>query len=203
MASRTTLRVGPAAWDHDGSPGTPPQAEAGAGSGGRNPTPASKRAGCSAAGWLATCPRRSRDPSLAGFRLVRPSRILRSWTLSKPRDRALSQRRVGWQPSRFFTERVEAERAFALAEQLGSVNAAAQQLDTTWPSLRKTFTRHGPACLPATLTSSGSGRSPPPASEPGSRPPRPWTRFSWPSTLTPSRPESGQRPSCMSRSRFP
>jgi len=30
-----------------------------------------------------------------------------------------------------------------LAEQLGSVNAAAQQLGTTWPSLRKAFTRHG------------------------------------------------------------
>jgi hypothetical protein len=74
---------------------------------------------------------------------VRPSRILRSWTLSKPRDRALSQRRVGWQPSRFLTDRAEAERAFALAEQLGSVNAAAKELDTTWPSLRKAFTRHG------------------------------------------------------------
>jgi hypothetical protein len=30
-----------------------------------------------------------------------------------------------------------------LAEQLGSVNAAASQLGTTWPSLRKAFTRHG------------------------------------------------------------
>jgi hypothetical protein len=50
---------------------------------------------------------------------------------------------VGWQPSRFLTDRAEAERAFQLAEQLGSVNAAAQQLDTTWPSLRKAFTRHG------------------------------------------------------------
>jgi hypothetical protein len=30
-----------------------------------------------------------------------------------------------------------------LAEQLGSVNAAAQELGTTWPSLRKAFTRHG------------------------------------------------------------
>jgi hypothetical protein len=50
---------------------------------------------------------------------------------------------VGWQPSRFLTDRAEAERAFALAEQLGSVNAAAQQLGTTWPSLRKAFTRHG------------------------------------------------------------
>ena len=32
--------------------------------------------------------------------------------------------------------------AYTLAEQLGSVNAAAQQLGTTWPSLRKAFTRH-------------------------------------------------------------
>jgi hypothetical protein len=34
-------------------------------------------------------------------------------------------------------------RAFQLAEQLGSVNAAAAELGTTWPSLPKTFTRHG------------------------------------------------------------
>jgi hypothetical protein len=40
-------------------------------------------------------------------------------------------------------DRAEAERAFQLAEQLGSVNAAAKELDTTWPSLRKAFTRHG------------------------------------------------------------
>ena len=50
---------------------------------------------------------------------------------------------MGWQPSRFLAERAEAERAFALAEQLGSVNAAAQELGTTWPSLRKAFVRHG------------------------------------------------------------
>jgi hypothetical protein len=50
---------------------------------------------------------------------------------------------LGWQPSRFLTDRAEAERAFQLAEQLGSVNAAATQLGTTWPSLRKAFTRHG------------------------------------------------------------
>ena len=31
----------------------------------------------------------------------------------------------------------------SLAEQLGSVNGAATQLGTTWPSLRKAFTRHG------------------------------------------------------------
>ena len=51
--------------------------------------------------------------------------------------------RVGWQPSRFLADRAEAERAYALAEQLGSVNAAAAELGTTWPSLRKAFTRHG------------------------------------------------------------
>jgi len=55
----------------------------------------------------------------------------------------LPQQRVGWQPSRFLSERAEAERAFALAERLGSVNAAAAELGTTWPSLRKAFQRHG------------------------------------------------------------
>jgi hypothetical protein len=50
---------------------------------------------------------------------------------------------VGWQPSRFLADRTEAQRAFQLAERLGSVNAAAAQLGTTWPSLRKAFTRHG------------------------------------------------------------
>jgi WhiB family transcriptional regulator, redox-sensing transcriptional regulator len=51
--------------------------------------------------------------------------------------------RVGWQPSRFLADRAEAERAFALAERLGSINAAAAELGTTWPSLRKAFHRHG------------------------------------------------------------
>jgi hypothetical protein len=50
---------------------------------------------------------------------------------------------VRWQPSRFLADRGEAERAFALAERLGSINAAAAELGTTWPSLRKAFTRHG------------------------------------------------------------
>jgi hypothetical protein len=45
------------------------------------------------------------------------------------------QSHLGWQPSRFLTDHGEAERAFQLAEQLGSVNAAASQLGTTWPSL--------------------------------------------------------------------
>jgi hypothetical protein len=50
---------------------------------------------------------------------------------------------VGWQPSRFLSDRAEAERAYQLAERLGSINAAARELGTTWPSLRKAFTRHG------------------------------------------------------------
>jgi hypothetical protein len=53
------------------------------------------------------------------------------------------RRPVGWQPSRFLTDRGEAERAFRLAERLGSVNAAAAELGITWPSLRKAFQRHG------------------------------------------------------------
>jgi hypothetical protein len=53
------------------------------------------------------------------------------------------RRRLGWQPSRFLADRAEAERAFALAERLGSVNAATAELGSTWPSLRKAFTRHG------------------------------------------------------------
>jgi hypothetical protein len=55
----------------------------------------------------------------------------------------MPSRRVGWQPSRFLADRAEAERAFQLAERLGSVNAAAAELGTTWPSLRKAFHRHG------------------------------------------------------------
>jgi hypothetical protein len=50
---------------------------------------------------------------------------------------------VGWQPSRFLADRAEAERAFQLAQRLGSVNAAAAELGTTWPSLCKAFQRHG------------------------------------------------------------
>ena len=53
------------------------------------------------------------------------------------------EQRVGWQPSRFLADRAEAERAYQLAERLGSINAAAQELGTTWPSLRKAFQRHG------------------------------------------------------------
>jgi hypothetical protein len=38
---------------------------------------------------------------------------------------------AGWLPSRFLTDRAEAEQTFQLAEQLGSINAAAQELGTT------------------------------------------------------------------------
>ena len=68
--------------------------------------------------------------------LIEPSPTPTSGTLH-------AQQRVGWQPSRFLTDRAEGERAFQLAEQLGSVNTAAQQLGTIWPSRRMAFTRHG------------------------------------------------------------
>jgi hypothetical protein len=73
-------------------------------------------------------------------------------------------------------DRAKAERAFALAEQLGSVNAAAHQLDTSWPSLRKAFTRHGlgmptrnPEMVRQRAIAAGrhrSGQSAPPATPP-------------------------------------
>jgi WhiB family redox-sensing transcriptional regulator len=59
------------------------------------------------------------------------------WGLPQPEARA------GWQPSPFLADRAQAERAFKLAERLGSVNAAAAELGTTWPTLRKAFGRHG------------------------------------------------------------
>jgi hypothetical protein len=38
---------------------------------------------------------------------------------------------LGWQPSRFLADRAEAERAHALAEQLGGSVSAAAELETT------------------------------------------------------------------------
>jgi hypothetical protein len=76
---------------------------------------------------------------------------------------------LGWQPSRFLADRAEAERAFALAERLGSVNAAAVELGTTWPSLRKAFPAAGRACRPATPGGPPTGdRGRPPAHGPAS-----------------------------------
>jgi WhiB family transcriptional regulator, redox-sensing transcriptional regulator len=59
------------------------------------------------------------------------------WGLAQP------QAKAGWQPSPFLAHRAAAERAYRLAERLGSVNAAAAELGTTWPTLRKAFGRHG------------------------------------------------------------
>jgi WhiB family redox-sensing transcriptional regulator len=91
----------------------------------------------------------------------------RQWDLGMP------ERRVGWQPSRFLTDRAEAERAFALAEQLGSINAAAAELRTTWPSLRKAFGRHGlgmpernPEAVRQRALAAASQRGGPPAAPP-------------------------------------
>jgi WhiB family redox-sensing transcriptional regulator len=113
---------------------------------------------------------------------------------------AMPERRVGWQPSRFLTDRAEAERAFALAEQLGSVNAAATELGTTWPSLRKAFTRHGLGMPARNPQACASARSTPSASAPGSRARRALTRCLWRSTRAPSRPGHGRRMSCTSGS---
>jgi hypothetical protein len=71
------------------------------------------------------------------------------WNLPQP------ERKPTYPPSRFLADRGEAERAFRLAEQLGSVNAAARELGTTWPSLRKAFQRHElgmPAPNPAAVS---------------------------------------------------
>jgi hypothetical protein len=80
------------------------------------------------------------------------------------------RQRVGWQPSRFLADRAEAERAFQLAERLGSVNAAATELGTTWPSLRKPSPATAWACRPATPKRSASGPSTRPASAPAGQP---------------------------------
>jgi len=43
---------------------------------------------------------------------------------------------LGWQPSRFLPDRAEAERAFALAERLGSVRDGRNAL-VGWPFFRR------------------------------------------------------------------
>jgi WhiB family redox-sensing transcriptional regulator len=83
------------------------------------------------------------------------------------------ERRVGWQPSRFLANRAEAQRAYQLAERLGSVNAAAQALGTSWPSLRKAFQRHGlgmparnPEAVRQRASAAASRRAGPPTAPP-------------------------------------
>jgi hypothetical protein len=110
-----------------------------------------------------------------------------------------AQQRVGWQPSRFPFERVEAERAFQLTERLGSVNAAAQQLGTTWPSLRKAFTRHGLG-MPARNPEAVRQRALAAARQRMVSRPRPWTGVRGAQPRRPPRPGNSHRPSCMSGS---
>ena len=83
--------------------------------------------------------------------------------LSPKRTLIPGRRPLGWQPSRFLADRAEAEHAFAQAEQLSSVNAAAAELGP--PGRRSARPLPGTAwvCLPATAGWSGSGRSSPPA----------------------------------------
>ena len=51
--------------------------------------------------------------------------------------------RLGWQPSSFLgLTGGEAECVYVLAERLRSIDAVAQELGATWPSLRKAFQRH-------------------------------------------------------------
>ena len=95
-----------------------------------------------------------------------------------------TRQRVGWQPSRFLADRAEAERAFALAEQLGSVNAAA-----TWPSLRKAFGRHGLG-MPTRNPEAVRQRAIDAARQRTGQPSRPWIRCLWPSTPAPSPPRA-------------
>ena len=100
-------------------------------------------------------------------------------------------RRVGWQPSRFLADRAEAERAFQLAERLGSVNAAAAELGTTWPSLRKAFHRHGLG-MPARNPEAVRQRAIAAAHKRAGRPPPAWTRCLWRSTTASSRSGRGR-----------
>jgi hypothetical protein len=58
------------------------------------------------------------------------------WGLACPAASGLAAQPVPRRPRRGRTR-------LCLAEQRGSVNAAAAELGTTWPSLRKAFTRHG------------------------------------------------------------
>ena len=81
---------------------------------------------------------------------------------------------VGWQSTRFLTDRAEAERAIALAEQLGSVNAAAAEPGTTWPSPAQSL--HPP----------WAGHAGPQPRGGASPLYRPWIRCLWRSTWAPS-----------------
>jgi hypothetical protein len=90
-------------------------------------------------------------------------------------------RRAGWLPSRFLADRGEAEGAFQLAERLGSINVTAQELGTTWPSLRKAFACHSLG-MPARNPEAARQRAAEAARQRSGRPPLAWTRCLWRST---------------------
>jgi hypothetical protein len=85
-----------------------------------------------------------------------------------------------------------------LAERLGSVNAAASELSTTWLSLRKGFQRHGLG-MPARNPEAVCQRAIQAAYQRGGRPAPPaLDRSSWRSTPVPSRPgTAGGRTVCV------
>jgi hypothetical protein len=65
------------------------------------------------------------DLNRPGFNPGAVQSVSAGWTCEAGHHVHNMRCQVGWQPSRFLTDRAEAERAFALAERLGSVNAAA------------------------------------------------------------------------------
>jgi hypothetical protein len=87
-------------------------------------------------------------------------------------------------------------RRLALVEQLGSVNAAAPQLGTARPSLRKAFQRHG-FRMPSRNPEAVRQRAIDAARQRSGQPATP-TRCSWRSIQVPSRPGAGRRPRCTS-----
>ena len=106
---------------------------------------------------------------------------------------------MGWQPSRFLAQPGQGQARLRLAQQLGSVNAAAAELGTTWPSLRIAFTRHGLG-MPVRNREAVRQRAIAAARQRTSRPARLWILCLWPSTPAPFPPANGLRPSCMSGS---
>ena len=114
---------------------------------------AGRRRGRSGPGRLSSIPPGGREPGpdraaeaeqlAAALTRSTHRRVLLEPSSTAPVGPLPAQQRTGLAAQRLLSDRTEAERAFQLAERLGSVNAAAAELGTTWPSLRKAFTRHG------------------------------------------------------------